>query len=159
MQSVRYFLLIIVTLVSLPLKSVIPQAVQDPASLPVFITDVPITIDGMLTESSWAVDKPHLMFNKDGVPSGNSNTPTSGVVVKEPYNDISTCYVKFLRSGYDLYISLNSDDHQVCQFDWEGDGLFMKIKNASGANEYEIKSYVGSTPQFVFETNAPAWCD
>jgi hypothetical protein len=34
--------------------------------------------------------------------------------------------------------------------------MFMKIKDASGANEYEIKNYVGSNPEFVFETNAPS---
>jgi hypothetical protein len=107
-------------------------------------------------ESDWAVDKPHLMFNKDGVPSGNSNTPTDGAVVKEPYTDVSTCYVKFLRDGFDLYISLNSDDQQVCRFDWEGDGMFMKIWDAASANEYEIKNYVGASATFVFETNAPA---
>ncbi len=135
------------------------QAVADPSALPVYVTTVPITLDGMLTEASWSVDVPHLMFNKDAVPTGKSNTPTAGVVVKPPYNDVSTCYVKFLRSGLDLYISLNSDDHQVCKFDWEGDGLFMKIKNFTQANEYEIKNYiglVGGVPQFVFETNAPA---
>jgi hypothetical protein len=92
-----------------------------------------------------------------GVPSGNSNTPTDGAVVKPPYTDMSTCYVSFLRNGYDLYISLSSNDEQVCRFDWEGDGMFMKIKDATAANEYEIKNYVGvvgSAGQFVFETNA-----
>ncbi|MDO8548776.1 MAG: T9SS type A sorting domain-containing protein [Ignavibacteria bacterium] len=156
MQKVKYLLLLSIVLFALSTTPVLSQAVQDPLSLPVYVTNVAITLDGILSESSWTIDVPHLMFKKDGAPSGNSNTPTSGIEVKPPYTDISTCNVKFLRSGFDLYISLNSDDHQVCQFDWEGDGLFMKIKNASGANEYEIKSYVGSTPQFVFETNAPA---
>ncbi|MDP2365171.1 MAG: hypothetical protein Q8M94_15560, partial [Ignavibacteria bacterium] len=118
-----------------------------------------ITLDGMLNEASWSVNVPHLMFNKDATPTGNSNTPTDGAVVKPPYTDVSTCYVKFLRSGYNLYISLNSNDQQVCRFDWEGDGLFMKIKNFSGANEYEIKNYVGivgGVGAFVFETSAPS---
>lgn len=131
----------------------------DPASLPVFVTNDVITLDGILNEASWSVDVPHLMFKKDALPTGNSYTPTAGFEVKPPYTDVSTCYVKFLRSGYDLYISLNSNDQQVCRFDWEGDGMFMKIKNFSGASEYEIKSYVGivgGVGQFVFETNAPA---
>jgi len=115
------------------------QAVVDPASLDVYKTSGPITLDGQLLEADWAVDKPHLMFEKDGVPSGNSNTPTDGFEVKPPYTDISTCYVKFLRSGFDLYISLNSNDQQVCRFDWEGDGMFMKIWDAANASEYEIK--------------------
>ena len=159
MQKVKYLLLLSIGLFALSTTPVLSQAVQDPSSLPVYVTNVAITLDGILSESSWTVDVPHLMFIKDGVPSGNSNTPTSGVEVKPPYTDISTCYVKFLRSGFDLYISLNSNDQQVCRFDWEGDGMFMKIKDAAAANEYEIKNYVGvvsGVPQFVFETNAPA---
>ncbi|MBE0570803.1 MAG: T9SS type A sorting domain-containing protein [Ignavibacteriaceae bacterium] len=134
------------------------QAVADPPSIPVYKTTGTITLDGQLLEDDWikATSTPHLMYKMGGVPSGNSNTPTDGVVVKPPYTDMSTCYVSFLRNGYDLYIALNSNDAQVCQFDWEGDGMFMKIKNASGANEYEIKNYVGSNPEFVFETNAPS---
>ena len=134
------------------------QAVADPPSISVYKTTGSITLDGQLTEIDWTAAnyKPHLMFKLDGVPSGYSNTPTAGVIVKPPYTDISTCNVTFLRNGYDLYIALNSNDAQVCQFDWEGDGMFMKIKDASGANEYEIKNYVGSNPEFVFETNAPS---
>jgi len=120
-----------------------------------------ITLDGQLTEPDWymATGQHHLMFKMDGVPSGYSNTPTAGVIVKPPYTDISTCYVTFLRNGYDLYIALNSNDAQVCRYDWEGDGMFMKIKDAAAANEYEIKNYVGvvgGAGQFVFETNAPS---
>jgi hypothetical protein len=137
------------------------QAVVDPPSINVYKTMGTITLDGQLTEPDWemATGKHHLMFKKDGVPSGYSNTPTDGDVVKPPYTDMSTCYVTFLRNGYDLYIALNSNDEQVCRFDWEGDGMFMKIKDASGTNEYEIKNYVGvvgSQGQFVFETNAPS---
>ncbi|MBX2975602.1 MAG: T9SS type A sorting domain-containing protein [Ignavibacteriaceae bacterium] len=139
------------------------QAVVDPQSLPVYASPTAITLDGQLNESGWAADVPHLMFKKDGVPSGNANTPTAGAEVKPPYTDISTARVKFLRVGFNLYIGIDSDDKQVCRFDWEGDGMFMKIKNASGANEYEIKNYVGlvsGVPAFVFETNAPAGvCD
>ena len=137
------------------------QAVSDPASIDVYKTTGAITLDGRLLEADWfsAASKPHLMFKKDGVPTGNSNTPTAGVVVKPPYTDESTCYVTFLRNGFDLYIALSSNDAQVCRFDWEGDGMFMKIKNAAATSEYEIKNYVGvvsGVPQFVFETNAPS---
>ena len=137
------------------------QAVVDPASIDVYKTTGAITLDGRLLEADWfsAASKPHLMFKKDGVPTGNSNTPTAGVVVKPPYTDESTCYVMFLRNGFDLYIALSSNDAQVCRFDWEGDGMFMKIKNAAATSEYEIKNYVGvvsGVPQFVFETNAPS---
>jgi len=137
------------------------QAVTDPASIDVYKTTGAITLDGRLLEADWfsAASKPHLMFKKDGVPTGNSNTPTAGVVVKPPYTDESTCYVMFLRIGFDLYIALSSNDAQVCRFDWEGDGMFMKIKNAAATSEYEIKNYVGvvsGVPQFVFETNAPS---
>ncbi len=134
------------------------QAVNDPASLPVYKTSGAITLDGQLLESDWLVDKPHMMFRIGGVPVGNSNTPTNFAVVKPPYTDTSTCYVKFLRNNMDLYFSLNSNDKQVCRFDWEGDGMFMKIKDASGTDK-EYKIYVGvvsGVPQFVFETNGPA---
>jgi hypothetical protein len=119
------------------------QATNDPASLPVYSATGPITVDGILNEDNWAVDVPHLMFKFNGAPSGMSYTPTnSGLVVKEPYTDQSTCYVKFLRDGTNLYISLNSDDQQVCRFgdSWEGDGLFMKIKSSSGS-DVEFKLY------------------
>ena len=134
------------------------QAISDPASLPVYKTSAPILLDGLLNESDWAVDKPHMMFRIGGVPSGNSYTPTNFAIVKPPYTDASTCYVKFLRDGMDLYFSLNSNDKQVCRFDWEGDGMFMKIKDAAN-NDKEYKIYVGvvsGVPQFVFETNGPA---
>jgi hypothetical protein len=135
------------------------QGVVDPAQLPVYVTTNAITVDGQLNEAAWSVDVPYVMFKKDGVPTGNGNTPTAGVEVKPPYTDASTTKVKFLRSGFNLYIALDSDDKQVCRFDWEGDGMFMKIKDATGANEYEIKNYVGlvaGVPAFVYETNAPA---
>ena len=137
------------------------QAVADPQSLNVYKTMGAITVDGQLNEPDWymATGRHHLMFKMDGVPSGYSNTPTAGAIVKPPYSDVSTCYVSFLRNGYDLYIGLASNDAQVCRFDWEGDGMFMKIKDATAANEYEIKNYVGvvgGAGQFVFETNAPS---
>jgi len=133
------------------------QAVADPPTLYAYKTTGTVTLDGQLLEADWTAAnyKPHLMYKMDGVPSGNSNTPTGGVVVKPPYSDISTCYVKFLRNGTDLYISLDSDDQQVCRFgdSWEGDGLFMKIKD-SGGTDVELKLYynlAGSDPNIHYE--------
>lgn len=133
------------------------QAVADPPTLYAYKTTGTVTLDGRLLEVDWTAAnyKPHLMYKMDGVPSGNSNTPTGGVVVKPPYSDISTCYVKFLRNGTDLYISLDSDDQQVCRFgdNWEGDGLFMKIKDSGGA-DVELKLYynlAGSDPDIHYE--------
>ncbi|MDP2300969.1 MAG: T9SS type A sorting domain-containing protein [Ignavibacteria bacterium] len=159
MLKLHYKLALFVLLIIVSTTQIHSQAVVDPATLPVYNTTTSITLDGQLNEASWAVDVPYLMFKKDGVPTGNGNTPTDGVEVKPPYTEASTTKVKFLRSGFNLYIALDSDDKQVCRFDWEGDGMFMKIKNFSGASEYEIKNYVGvvaDVPAFVFETNAPA---
>ena len=129
------------------------QAIKDPASLPVYKSNAPITIDGNLNEADWAKAAPHLMFRLKGVPSGLSYTPTNdtGLVIKAPYTDTSICYVKFLYFGTKLYISLKSDDKQVCKFDWEGDGMFMKIKNASN-QESEFKLYVINSTTFGAET-------
>lgn len=155
--SSTFFVSFILFLMSLNIN-VRPQATSDPASLPVYKTVGTITLDGLLNEPDWQVDKPYMRFRIGGTPSGNAFTPTNFVVVKQPYRDTSACNVKFLRDGMNLYFSLNSDDKQVCRFDWEGDGMFMKIKNSQG-NDLEYKIYVGvvnNIPQFVFETNGPA---
>ena len=156
MKHFNYFLFFIYLLFLSP--NIFSQATADPSSLPVYKTSAPILLDGLLNESDWAVDKPHMMFRIGGVPSGNSYTPTNFAIVKPPYTDTSTCYVKFLRDGMNLYFSLDSDDKQVCRFDWEGDGMFLKIKNAVN-QDIEYKIFVGvvnNVPQFVFETNGSA---
>ncbi|MCA2005057.1 MAG: T9SS type A sorting domain-containing protein [Ignavibacterium sp.] len=157
MKTSNYVFSFFFLFVMLFIGTAMGQAVNDPASLPVYKTSGAITLDGQLTENDWQVDKPHMMFKIGGVPTGNSNTPTNFAIVKPPYTDTSTCYVKFLRNNMDLYFSLNSNDKQVCRFDWEGDGMFMKFKNSSGS-DVEYKIYVGvvsGVPQFVFETNGP----
>ncbi len=133
------------------------QAVADPPSIDVFKAVGTINLDGQIIEPDWVLagTKPQLMFKQGGTPSGVMNTPTGGVVVKPPYNDVSTCYVKFLHIGTNLYISLDSDDHQVCRFgdSWEGDGLFMKINDSSGA-AVEFKLYynlAGVNPEIHYE--------
>jgi len=152
------FLLLVVTFLFVNSDFIKAQAVNDPSALPVFTATGPITLDGRLLEVDWAVNVPHLRYRIGGTPSGNSNTPTAFAIVKPPYRDTSTCFVKFLRRDTLLYFSLDSDDKQVCRFDWEGDGMFMKIVNAAGT-EVEYKIYVGvvnNVPQFVYETNGPA---
>jgi hypothetical protein len=139
------------------LGDLVGQAIKDPATLPVYKANAPITVDGNLSETDWSTAAPHLMFRLKGTPSGLSYTPTNdtGLVVKAPYTDTSTCYVKFLYFGSKLYVSLKSNDKQVCKFDWEGDGMFMKIKNASN-QEAEFKLYVINSTTFGAETGGPA---
>lgn len=132
------------------------QAVHDPASLPVYKANAPITIDGILSEADWGVAAPHLMFRLNGSPSGLSFTPTNnGIVVKPFYADTSVCYVKFLYYGTKLYVALKSNDKQVCKFDWEGDGMFMVLKNAANQNS-EFKLYVINSTTFGAETGGAA---
>ncbi len=112
------------------------QAVADPLSIDVLAVPS-ITVDGVL-ESSWFLPMNYIAFQKDGVPAGYANTPTAGAVVKGNYRDLSTTNVRFLHKGTDLYISLQSNDQQVCKFDWEGDGMFMMIKNGSATTELKL---------------------
>jgi hypothetical protein len=56
-----------------------------------------------------------------------------------PNTDSSLAKVKFLRKGANLYIGIQSDDKSICKFDWEGDGLFLKIRKADGTDlEYKL---------------------
>ncbi len=122
----------------------------DPPSLPVHATTGPIIIDGNLNEADWIADYPNLMFKLNGTPSGMSYAPTnSGLIVKPPYTDVSTCYVRFLHDANKLYVSLQSDDKQIGIFDWEGDGMFMKLKNELG-QDCEFKLYV-TNPNYIFQ--------
>ncbi len=155
MRYKLYLPLLVISLLLLSNISVNAQATADPATLPVYAAAGAITVDGVLDEPEWGMSAPHLMFNKDGVPSGNSYTPTGGEVVKPAYLDVSTTYVKFLHQGTNLYISLNSNDQQVCRFgdSWEGDGLFMKIKGFDGS-DVEWKLYYnlgGIDPDIHYE--------
>ena len=51
-----------------------------------------------------------------------------------PNTDSSLATVKFLRKGTNLYIGLQSNDKSICKFDWEGDGIFLKIKRSNGTD-------------------------
>jgi hypothetical protein len=138
------------------------QANSDPASLPVYQTTVPITVDGNLTESDWTADAPRLMFRLNGTGSGNVFTPTNnaGLIVKPPYKDTSICYVRFLTNGMDLYVGLQSNDKYVCKFDWEGDGMFLKLKDGTNT-DMEFHLYVKGDTTFGAETGGgnPAAAD
>ncbi|MBK7632326.1 MAG: T9SS type A sorting domain-containing protein [Ignavibacteriales bacterium] len=131
------------------------QAVQDPVSIDVYEASGPITVDGVLDEAAWLAAAPQIMFKIDGEPSGLYNTPTNGAVVKPVYSDSSTTYVKYLYSGTNLYVALKSDDKQVCKFDWEGDGMFMILKNPINQNS-ELKLYVINSTTFGAETGGAA---
>jgi hypothetical protein len=144
---------VLLLICSISLKA---QAVADPASLDVLSVPTAITVDGLLNEAYWGMSFPYLMFQKDGTPSGNGNTVTGGAEVKTTYTDVSTCLVKILHKGLDLYISLSSDDKSICIYDWEGEGLFMKVVKPAGG-EVEYKLYViKATQVFGVETNGPA---
>jgi hypothetical protein len=127
----------------------------DPAAITVHGATGLITVDGLLNEPDWAANVPQIMFKKDGVPSGYNFAPTSGAVIKPPYTDESTTYVKYLYSGTNLYIALQSNDQQVCKFDWEGDGMFMILKNPINQNS-ELKLYVINSTTFGAETGGAA---
>jgi hypothetical protein len=61
----------------------------------------------------------------------------NGVTYRLPYKDTSIARVKFLQKGLNLYIGITSNDKSICKFDWEGDGMFLMIKNSAGV----VKQY------------------
>lgn len=162
MKNMTYRLMAVLSLaLLLNSGSTNAQGTADPAALDVYSTGTAITIDGKLDEAVWKLPAPYLLFQAGAVPSGNAYTPTAGLMVKPDkneaaYYDKSTTQVKMLHNGLDLYIALSSNDKYVCKFDWEGDGMFAKVKNASGA-DVEFKLYVkGTAPNWElgYEGNA-----
>ena len=137
------------------------QTWADPASIDALITNVPITVDGNLSESAWYGNYDYLMFGPlEWTPGAHQFTVTGGALVKGTYSDRSFYYVKFLRNGLDLYMSIYGKDGSVCRFgdSWEGDGLFMKIKLPTGEDK-EVKLYynlAGVNPEVNFESQLPA---
>jgi len=145
----------IITILILLSGILLAQGTSDPASLTVFPSNAAITVDGVLDESDWSIDNPYLLYGIEAQPGGNASTPTGYAIVKPGYVDTTTTVVKFLYSGMNLYISLKSNDQQVCRFgnSWEGDGLFMKVKDASGS-DVEFKLYynlAGTDPEIHYE--------
>lgn len=134
------------------------QGHTDPPFLQVPSAETAITLDGELNETDWMRRFDHLYFHPDFTPGDVEYSVTSGVLVDPAdgsYVDSSTTIVKILHYGMDLYISLNSNDKYVNKWggSWEGDGLFMKIKDASGADK-EFKLYfnaAGTDPDMVYE--------
>jgi hypothetical protein len=119
---------------------------DDPPSLKVKNT-AGIVLDGKLDDADWA-GAPTLIFgngaqvNKQGgefTVTGEADVKASfdvnGVTYHKPNTDSSTTRVKFLRKGTDLYIGFTSNDKSICKFDWEGDGLFLMIKNSAGVSK------------------------
>jgi len=114
-----------------------------------------MTLDGKLDESEWATANT-LIFGPSNAPkTGTEKTVTGSVDVKKnfdvggvfyqlPYKDTSFTKVKFLAKGNDLYIGIQSPDKSICKFDWEGDGLFIKVKNSVGEDK-EYKLYWQNT--------------
>jgi len=139
---------------SLTTQAGLPHA--DPAVIKVVSVEKPLTIDGVLDENDWTRRFDYLVFNADTVTGDVEYAPTGGVYITGAYTDTTTTYVKIMHDGLDLYIALDSDDESVCKFgtSWEGDGLFMKVKDANG-NAQEFKLYFnlsGVDPDIAFET-------
>ncbi|MCK4715348.1 MAG: hypothetical protein KAT54_00940, partial [Candidatus Marinimicrobia bacterium] len=131
------------------------KAHVDPSYIKVVSVEKPLIIDGVLDETDWERRFDYLVFNPDTVTGDVEYAPTAGALVTGTYPDTTTTYVKFMHDGLDLYIALDSDDEYVGKFgnSWEGDGLFMKIKDATGtAVEYKLFFNLGGVdPDIAFE--------
>ncbi|NOX17471.1 MAG: T9SS type A sorting domain-containing protein [Chlorobi bacterium] len=131
----------------------------DPAYLQIVSAENPVTIDGVLDESDWLKRYDYLVFGQYALAGDVTYTVTDSAHVKGETTDSTLTFVKIIHYGLDLYISLQSNDQSVGKFgnSWEGDGLFMKIKSASGI-PYEYKLFfnqAGVDPDIAFETNGP----
>jgi len=133
----------------------------DPSTREAYLTAGPITVDGNMNEAAWNGVQEYLVFGPNSPSTLHMQGITGGVHVTNqvPYKDTTFTKMKFLKVGMKLYIGFWSDDKYVCRFgdSWEGDGLFMKIKNAAG-QEKEYKLYYnagGVNPDIVYEAQAP----
>lgn len=128
---------------------------SDPAYLQIQSAENAITIDGKLDETDWSRRFDYLVFRPGFLPGDIEYGVTSAISVSGDYKDTTTTLVKILHRGLDLYIAIKSDDHYVSKWggSWEGDGLFMKIKNKSGvALEYKLYfNASGVNPDIVLE--------
>ena len=136
-------------------------AFDDPASMAVGNVYGAITLDGKLEEKEWA-SAPALAYGNGAFlkKAPGQKTVTGGADIKAtfdywdqgvfygtfhlPNTDSSLATVKFLRKGTNLYIGIQSDDKSICKFDWEADGLFLKIKKSNGT-DLEYKLYYQNT--------------
>ncbi len=130
---------------------------QDPQSINVLQAVNPITVDGNLTEPDWAYPMQYLVFGPKPPLQAPGSSVTSTVLVWNKYVDTTWTGLKILRINNKLYIGFSSFDKQVCKFgdSWEGDGLFMKIKD-NGGQDKEYKLYFnagGPDPNMVYEAS------
>ncbi|MDP4197761.1 MAG: hypothetical protein Q8940_22130, partial [Bacteroidota bacterium] len=118
------------------------QPHKDPQILQVVSAQDTITLDGKLNETDWLRRFDYLVFGQYAKPGDVEYTVTKGIVVDKPTTDSTYTKVKFLHRGLDLYISLFSNDKSICRrtIGWEGDGMFMKMKDSKG-NPQEYKLY------------------
>ncbi len=147
-------LLVVLATLSNPVTAVAGSH-ADPSFIKVVSVETAPIVDGVLDENIWARRYDRLVFNA-GMGTGDVDfAVTGGAEVQAPYTDTTSTIVKIVHDGLDLYISLDSDDKSVCRFNssWEGDGMFMKIKDASGA-DMEYKFYFnleGTDPDIHLE--------
>jgi hypothetical protein len=133
------------------------QGHVDPPYLMIQSAEHPITIDGVADETDWQRRFDFLVFKAGYKPGDVEYDVTAHLLVDghPDYVDTTTTIVKMLHYGTDLYILIDSDDQYVNKWggSWEGDGLFMKIKDAGGIDR-EIKLYFnasGIDPDIVHE--------
>jgi hypothetical protein len=143
---------------ALPLQG-LAQGHIDPPYLQIQSAEKPITVDGKLDETDWQRRFDHLVFRQKFQPGDVEYGVTGGAQVSGTYQDTTTTIVKILHYGLDLYISLQSDDRYVNKWggSWEGDGLFMKVKDATGIDR-EFKLYFnlsGPNPEMNYEATIP----
>jgi hypothetical protein len=134
------------------------QKWQNPAAMEAIYSPTAITVDGKLNEAAWSSAYEYLIFGPNATTTLNAKSVTGEVLVRGPIKDTAHATVKFLRRGMKLYVGISSDDKSVCAFgngdSWEGDGLFMVVKDATGKN-VEFKLYfnkAGVNPNINFET-------
>lgn len=136
-------------------SSALSQGHTDPPYLQVQSAENPITVDGVLDELDWQRRFDHLVFRSGFQPGDVDYAATAEEQVDGDLADTTTTVVRILHYGMDLYISLQSDDQWVNKWggSWEGDGLFMKIADAGGA-QVEYKLYfnlAGDDPDIHYE--------
>jgi hypothetical protein len=117
---------------------------QDPKMMPAFASKNVVKVDGILDEPIWQAASPYLVFGPPAFhPDTLARTVTGGADVKpSPNHDVSYTQLKFARRGPHMFVGFRSKDKSVSRFgdSWEGDGIFMKIKNAKGVDK-EFKLY------------------
>jgi len=145
------------------------QGYQDPQNMEAINTSATMTLDGLLTEPGWGSAYEYLIYGPKAPTTINAKSVTGGALVKldsvKGFWDTTWTKVKFIHKGTKLYVGIESNDKSVCKFgdSWEGDGLFMFIKSATG-QAYEFHLYfnaAGINPGMVYEsgggTPVPQW--